>query len=75
MLECSFKHLEDATNKFLKCIDSCETEKQLDNTRRWIEDYYLRERKRRNNLYTANIHEKVLNIIDIRTKIIRLGFN
>lgn len=64
------KHLNEAVDKITKCIRSCQTEKQLDNTKRWIENYYLRNCRRWGNLYTTEIHKSVLDMIDIQRKII-----
>lgn len=71
MADYNFKHSNEAIDKITKCIRSCQTEKQLDNTKRWVEDYYLRNCRKWKNLYTAEIHENILNMIDIQRKIIR----
>lgn len=75
MAENNFKHTNKAIDKFTNCIKSCQTEKQLDNTKQWIQDYYLRNCQKWDNLYTAGIHKNVLDMIDIQRKIIRLSSN
>lgn len=72
MADYNFKHSNEAIDKITKCIRSCQTEKQLDNTKRWVEDYYLRNCQKDENLYTSKIHQKVLDMIDIQRKIISI---
>lgn len=72
MTDYDFKHSNEAIDKITNCIRTCQTEKQLDNIKRWVEDYYLRNCRRWENLYTAEIHKNVLDMIDIQRKIIRI---
>lgn len=71
MVDYDFKRSNEAIDKITSCIKTCQTDRQLDNTKRWVEDYYLRNCQRQENLYMSEIHKNVLDIIDIQRKIIR----